>query len=44
MVTSGWIAFVVLLAFIGGMATAMILGQWVVKRQKEQKKEKYGER
>ena len=42
--TGGWIAFVVLLAFIGGFVGAMIIGQWVVKRQKEQKKEKYGER
>jgi len=33
--TGGWIAFIVLLAYIAGIATAMLWGTWVVRRNPE---------
>ena len=41
--TTGWIAFTILLAYIAGFVTALFWGHWAKKKFEETKKEKYGE-
>jgi len=36
--TSGWIAFLILLAYLAGFSTALGFGQWFVNRNKNNKK------
>ncbi|MBA7533148.1 hypothetical protein ES705_25383 [subsurface metagenome] len=35
--SGGWIAFLILLAFVAGFATAIRWGQWYVNQKKEKK-------
>ena len=33
--TAGWIAFLILLAYIAGIATSIGFGQWFINKKKE---------
>jgi len=39
---TGWIAFIVLLAYIAGIASAMVYGGWVMRRQKAEGRRQKG--
>lgn len=36
--SGGWIAFLILLAYIAGIATALVYGQWVISNRKNKEK------